>query len=232
MPGVRAILDAVQSRDLGYVGRQVAQNRPGLANLSYHWWSDGIARLDLPVNTWQADQLATVDRPYAQLRPFSEQLRAQRFDSHTWVCDFSMLVQGLAALANLDAHLRRAVADDRPLYAAFEIRNVLYKVPFFNSPAYIERCGRYGVPVITARTIAFPERPYFDTMLKISGAPAGEPNDEVSRNAAPYVITAPLMVMMLNAVGIVPDVQTFSEDVELWGNHGLEPEPPPSGGAH
>jgi hypothetical protein len=219
IPGVTISLDSVHSRSMGYIGRHIADNDPKFGTLSFHWWHDGVARLDIPLNTWKPTEFLTSDRRYKHLSKFVGEMNARRHND-TDICDFSMIVLSVSALLNLYNHLRSSINDHRALFAAFELRNVLYKVPFFNSAAYVSRCGANGIPIITERTIVFPEQPYFDNMIELDAvANVGDDQQPTNPALVPHVMAAPLVTAIMHATGIVPDIDTFATDGEMWSNH-------------
>ena len=206
-------LDTVYSRNGGYTGRQVSKNNPTYATVAFHWWHDGVARIEMPLNTFRFGDFGVSG--YAHTGSFMRELGLQKYTAAD-VCDFSMLALGIMALTNLHSHLREATGDNRPLYATFELRNVLYKVPFVNSEKYIARCRKYGVPVITDRTIHFHEEPYFDNMILL------EPDEDATAETKRLLLPVVLIAAILGSVGITPDDAAFAGDPDLWRNHHAE----------
>jgi hypothetical protein len=203
-------MDLIHSRDMGYTGRQVAKNDPKYATVAFHWWRDGVARMDIPLNTLKPKDF--IGGKYSHSDAFGRELARQRH-TDTDICDFSMLVLTITALTNLYNHLRNYTGDARPLYATFQLCNLLYKVPFFNSARYIARCGNDGVPVITDKKVIQSPEPYFDNMITI------DPSEKSEPQLVPYLMSAPLAAAIMSAVGVFPDVSSFMDDPDLWVNH-------------
>jgi hypothetical protein len=202
-------LDQVHASEFGFVGRQIEDNDPEFARLGMRWWHNGIARLDIPVNVWPLERFKSEPPRYRHSSEFVRELSAQRLFSRE-ICDFAFLVQAVAALTNLYVRLRESTGDFRPLYAACEMRNLFYRVPFFNSARYIDKCRRDGVPLLMERVIAFPERPYFDNMFLLldpfTGFGASD-SDPISSDALPYLRVHALTHWMFSSIGVVADVE-------------------------
>ncbi len=131
------------------------------------------------------------------------------------ICDFSMLVTAIAALTNLYLQIRKTRNDERRLYACAELRNLFYRVPFFNSSKFVDRCRANRMPIMTERVIVRPEEPYFDNMFELGSL---EP-DLAHPESRPYVLMAAVLGWILTGTGVVPDPTTFANDTELWLNH-------------
>ena len=206
-------LDHIHAADFGFFGRQVESNPAEFARLGIRWWHDGVARLDIPVNVWPGGQFK-IDQ-YSHSADFARELAAQRLASRP-VCDFSFLVQAVAALTNLYVRLRETMEDSRPLYAACELRNLFYRVPFFNSSKYLEKCREDGIPLLTERTVTFPRRPYFDNMLRVPNPTADvDPASAPAEAIVPYLRVVGVIHWMLSSVGIIADTDELF-DAEIY----------------
>jgi hypothetical protein len=225
--GISMPLQEVRSADFGFLGRQVEGNNPQYGTVALRWWQGGMARLDIPINTWDVEEFRRRSRGYRYADDFLTELIAQGHQD-AQICDFSRLIHIAVALMNMHHNIQKAAGDDRRIYAACELRNLFYKTPFFNSSRYVERCRTDRVPIITERTIVFPERPFFDNMFEISDDSSLEPSDESSSSVAdgakPFIRAAALLHWMLNTVGIVSDVDEMIGYSELWENHGAAVE--------
>ncbi len=82
------------------------------------------------------------------------------------------------------------------------------------------RCASDGVPVITDRTIIYPERPYFDNMFQVRAPDAENSGEMIAASAIPFVMTAGLIHWMLSSVGIATDPEDFVKDPDLYVLHG------------
>ena len=217
--GVSLPMQSVYSARGGYIARQIEKNDPGLATLALRWWHGGIARLEIPINTWPVNIFLENSKIHRYAQMFLSKVYEQGFKNIS-ICDFSLLIQCIAGLSNIFCHLRKEINDNRPVYATYELRNVFYKVPFVDSMKFIERCTSNGIPVIQDRVIKHSENPYFDNMLSL-------PNpEEVSYNSDgdkiqmyPYMFAAPIAYHILSAVGILLEVRQIVEDLEIWGHH-------------
>jgi hypothetical protein len=224
--GPSAPLEEVRSTQLGYAARQVERNNPELATMTFRWWHNGVVRLDIPINTWSSDDFLRHGGHYKCGNDFLHQLHSQHHDN-AQICDLSMLVMGLIALGNLYRHLLTCTGDKRRLFATFELHNVFYRIPFFNSARYISRCQSDGVPIILDRSIIFDEKPFFDTMFALpeltpTSISDHDPSSDEYMNscAQPYLMMGGVAGWILHAAGVVPEVQELADDTELWQHHG------------
>jgi Putative DNA-binding domain len=212
-------LQGISSCEFGYIGRYTEGNNPQLGTVGLRWWHGGVARLDIPINTWPVEQFKAAGAHYDCTNQFIELIKSQGH-KNAQICDFSQLVWVLAALTHTFLRIRAHTADTRPLYAACEIRNVFYKVPFFNSAKFMTRCASDGVPVVTDRTIVFPERPYFDNMFEVRASATDDSGETNPASAIPFIMTAGLIHWMLSSVGIATDPEDWVHDPDLYVLHG------------
>ena len=212
-------LQEVRSSEFGFIGRHAEGNNPQLGTAGLRWWHSGLTRLDIPINTWSEEHFRTAGAHYHSMSKFIELLESQGHKD-AQICDFSQLIWVLAALTHTCLRIRAHTLDARPLYAACEIRNVFYKVPFFNSSNFMTRCASDGVPVITDRSITCPERPYFDNMFEVRAPAADDSGEVIAASAIPFVMTAGLIHWMLSSVGIATDPEDFVKDPDLYELHG------------
>jgi hypothetical protein len=219
MSGPRLPMQSVYSASGGYVARQTANNNPGYACLGLRWWHDGIARLEIPANTFLVQEFIRRQEEYRHGKEFVTELLRQRLTrGDITICDFSHLLLCLASLSNMYLHLRRAISDNRRVYASYELRNVFYKVPFVDSLEYIKRASSCGVPVIQDRTIRQPESTRMYNMLSLSSETENpEASDADSVIEAATTFAAPIAFQVLLAAGIVHD-STHMADHEIWGS--------------
>lgn len=212
--GVSLPLQEVRSAEFGYQGRHVENNNPEYGTVALRWWHGGVARLDIPINTWNTTEFRDRSRGYKHADDFLAELVSQGHQN-AQICDFSWLIYIVAALTNMYTNIQRAVGDPRPVYAACELRNLFYKIPFFNSSRYVEKCRDDRVPIITDRLSICPERPFFDNMFEIEA----DVNTADPANANSFVRIATILQWMLNTVGIVSDLDELQGYSELWENH-------------
>jgi hypothetical protein len=220
--GISMPLQEVRSADFGFLGRQVEGNNPQFGTVALRWWHGGIARLDIPINTWSVEEFRQRPRAYRNTGAFLTELVNQGHQD-AQICDFSLLIYIAVALTNMHRNIQKAAGDDRRVYAACELRNLFYKTPFFNSSRYVERCRTDRVPIITERTIVCPERPFFDNMFEVSDKhlteQAEESGSSITDVGKPFIRMAGLLHWILNTVGIVSDVDEMIGYSELWENH-------------
>ena len=97
--GVWCPMQALQTTADGYLARQIDGNDPSLATLSFRWWHDGTARLDIPLNSYDFDSFSEVRDKHKYVDDFCELARRQGY-SNIKIVDYSLLAQALASLAN------------------------------------------------------------------------------------------------------------------------------------
>lgn len=209
-------MQSVYSTHGGYIARQVEKNDPGLACVSLRCWHGGVARLEIPINTFSVNDFIEKQGMHKHLQAFVSEIEKQHFKD-VQICDFSLLLISIAALSNIYLHLLKETGDSRPIYASYRLWNMFYKLPFADTIKYIERCSVTGIPVIQDRIIRHPETPYFDNMLLL---PTIDDNPNVSAEnkivAKPYIFSAPIAYHILNVTGVLPNIMDIDDD-EIWG---------------
>jgi hypothetical protein len=224
--GMSIGLDQFRTSDFGFAARQIFQNNAAFAALGLRWWHDGVARLEIPINVYSVDSFAANAPNYSRRAEFVSEVRKRNL-SELQICDLAMLVQVVAALSNVYFCLEQAVSDTRPIYAAYELRNLFYRLPFFNSSSFIDRCKEDGIPVLDERSVIDPEKPYFDNMFKLNvdwQHPESEESEPIPSAIVPYLRILGLISWMLSATGIVSGTEEFLENAELF-SHPLSPIP-------
>lgn len=222
MLGPTMPMQSIFSKQDGFIARQVENNDPGLANPSLRWWHLGAARFDIPLNTWTIDAFYENASEYKYASHFCSECRQQGF-TDTRICDVSYLIVSIASLLNCYFTLRKAIADTRPVYATYELRNVFYTLPFVDSQQYIERCANNGIPVIQDKVILLSEEPYFDNMISLFDSENPDDKlDDHNNHVIPFVYASPIAYSILNSIGALWDIPQMVEDNEIWGYHKMK----------
>jgi hypothetical protein len=205
----------------GYIARQVENNNPGLSCVALRWWHGGVARLEIPINTFSKGEFIKRLEKYKYAQRFCQEFDRQGFEDNA-ICDFSVLLGCLAALSNIYHHLLNETGDSRPIHASYELYNVFYKMPFIDSEKYLHRCFSTGIPVIQDRTIRYPRNPYFDNMPKLFDPKATtHTSNNRENNLFPYSFMAPIAYHILNSTGVISDISDI-HDEEVWTSYQLE----------
>jgi hypothetical protein len=89
--GMSMPLEEVRSAQFGYQGRQVTGNNPQYGTVALRWWHGDMARLDMPINTWNITEFSRRSRGYKHAEAFLGQLAEQRHED-ALICDFSQLI--------------------------------------------------------------------------------------------------------------------------------------------
>lgn len=210
-------MQSVYSAQGGYFARQVDKNHPCLACPGLRWWHGGVARLEIPINTFSIQDFIGQQGRHKYAEAFVLEVIRQGFKD-VEICDFSILLLCLASLSNMYRHLLKETGDNRPIYATYELRNVFYRLPFFDSMKYLERCSALGIPVIQDRITRYPTKPYLDNMLSLPGSEtAADMSSEDGIQFYPYVFITPIAYHILSAAGVFTDVDDVT-DAEIWGH--------------
>lgn len=221
--GISMPMQSISSAKNGFIAKQVEYNNPGLASPTFRWWEFGAARFDIPVNTYTIDNFLEKGPTRIYSSKFIDEVYKQGFKD-ILICDFSALIQNIAAFCNTYYHLRKIINDTRPIYATYELRNAFYKIPYVDSEHYIKRCSSNGIPVIQDRLIVFSEEPHYDDMIELTGYNKNKEKSSTDKNLLLPMITAvPIAYDILNTIGVLCEVTQLTKDNEIWGFHTLSP---------
>lgn len=210
-------MQSFYSAQSGYFARNVDKNHPGLACAGLRWWYSGAARLEIPINIFSIQDFNGQQGRHKYAEAFVSEVISQGFKDEV-ICDFSILLICLAALSNMYLRLLKETGDNRPIYATYELRNLFYRLPFFDSMKYMKRCSALGIPVIQDRIMRYPIKPYFDNMLTLPGSETNATTsaEDVTQFINPYVFITPIAFHILNAVGVFTGIDDVT-DLEMWG---------------
>jgi hypothetical protein len=78
-------MQSVYSAQGGYIARQVEKNNPGLACVALRWWHGGVARLEIPINTFSIHDFIRQQGRHKYAQAFVSELLKQEFkDVEIW----------------------------------------------------------------------------------------------------------------------------------------------------
>lgn len=215
--GVHAPMQGINSTADGFVARQIDKNDPSLATLTFRWWHNGMARLDIPLSCFDIARFLETHKKNKYARDYCI-LADEAGYSTIKIVDYSLFVQAVASLVNSYLHLLKVTEDTRDIYSCFTLRNVFHTSPFVDSKKFIERAQEFSIPLTVDNNIVVPQEPSEQNMLLIESAKRCVNLDtEEEYQAIPYLLSAPIVYRVFEAVGIAPEYKTFVDDTEAWG---------------
>ncbi len=215
--GVWSPMQALQTTANGYFARQIAGNDPSLATLSFRWWHDGRARLDIPLNSYDLKEFADMNGKHKYVEEFCGLARIQGY-SKIKIVDYSLLTQTLASLSNLYLQVLNFTGDERDTYSCFTLRNVFFTSPYVDSELFMERARVNSIPITTDNVISVPSEPREENMfLHTFSSRNVDFTSQEKYQPIPYLYTAPIFYKIFYSVGVVSSQGEFTKDMEAWG---------------
>ncbi|MCQ8127808.1 AlbA family DNA-binding domain-containing protein [Methylomonas rivi] len=214
--GVHAPMTAVHSAVNGFVARQIANNDPSLATLTFRWWHDGVVRFDVPLNLYDFSGFQETHEKNIYAKQFCRIAYERRYENMN-IVDYSIFPQVLAALTNCYLHMLKAIGDNRDVYSCFTLINIFHTSPYVDSKGFIERIESYSLPLTMDCEIVFPKEPTEDSMLIHQAALRdADCSDRETYQSVPYVFCGSIIYNIFTCVGLVSDINVF-EDTEMLG---------------
>lgn len=218
--GVSAPMPSIYTAPFGFIARHTQGNDPCNATMTFRWWHDGIARLDIPLNTFDFDNFQNQSHKYKYADKFLELSKKQGFSSIR-IVDYSMIILCIASLTNQYLHLLNCLNDKRDVYSCFTLRNVFNTSPFIDSRRFLENAEVFSIPTINDSNIVMPQNPTTESMFthkhKLLDDWRNNTSSDNKKHTAPYLFSAPLFFALLNSVGILSDITELFKDEEIYG---------------
>lgn len=215
--GMHAPMQAIYTTVGGYIARQTSKNNPNLALLTFRWWNDGRARLDIPLNQYDLDSFSENKERYKYSAQYCNLARELGYED-TKVVDYSILLLAAACLTNVYIHMLEHIEDDRDTYSCFTVRNVFHTSPYIDTISFINRLKNNSIPLTHERSISRPFSPTESNMFfhKKSNRDKRLAEDEFN-NLRPIIFSMSVIYTILESVGVENDPEQFIEDREAWG---------------
>lgn len=215
--GVHAPMQGVNSTADGFVARQIEGNNPSLATLTFRWWHDGVARLDIPLNVFDLEGFFETHDKNKYVKDYCGLAYGAGY-SDIKIVDYSMFVQAVASLANCYLQMLKETEDTRDIYSCFTLRNVFHTSPFVDSEKFIERAHKYSIPLTVDDNIVVPEDPSEENMFFHESSKRNVNFGSYEEyQPVPDIFSLPIVFRVFEAVGIVSDPDEFLDDIEAWG---------------
>lgn len=213
--GAFAPMDAVYASPGGFTARQTKNNNPTLPTLTFRWWHDGTARLEIPLNKYSLKALLESKAKYKHAEEFCTLAYQLNFEQTTLV-DYSWLLRATSGLANIHLHLSQKLEDNRDIFSCFVLKNISYTSPFLDTNQYLSRIKKFSLPLTVDNEIRQPFEPNQNNMFchKFHGV-ADQP-EEIAKQAKPLIFVAPLIFWILQSVGAIQKIEDWIDDSEMW----------------
>ena len=148
----------------GFVARQIENNDPSLATLTFRWWTNGSVRFDIPLNLYDLSDFSKTHEKNIYASQYCLIASENRYQDMK-IVDYSNFVQIVAALTNCYLHMLKATGDQRDVFSCFTLRNVFHTSPFVDSKGFIDRIKSLSLPLTMDREIVLPKEPSEDNMF-------------------------------------------------------------------
>jgi hypothetical protein len=221
--GPHAPMDTVYNAPNGFIARQTKGNDPSLPNLTFHWWHDGTARLEIPLNKYDLESLRKIGT-YHHAQDFCSLLRRINFEKAT-VVDYSSLLMAVSALSNIYLELLKILEDTRGVYSCCTLKNISYTSPYLDTAHYLSRIEKYSLPLNAENEIRLPSEPNQGNMYIHTYKSRFDLTENAdSAISIPMRFSAPLFGNILLSVGAIHNDTDWTEDMEMYGL-GIKPMP-------
>ena len=207
-------MDAIYSAPNGFSARQTKNNDPTLPTLTYRWWFDGTARLEIPLNKFTPAELAKSEK-YRHAKRFLGIARQSKFE-HATVVDYSYLLSAACALANIHLTLCELHDDKRDIYSSFILKNIAFTSPYLDTEKFLHGLEQFSLPLTTDDEVRQPKEPSQSNMFHHAFPNVAETTDELHTQAKPFIFMAPIISWILHSVGATQEVGDWTNDEEMW----------------
>jgi hypothetical protein len=210
--GLHAPMDAIFSAQGGFIARQTKLNDPSNPTLTFRWWHDGTARLEVPLNKYDLITFKEINH-FKHSENFCLLLKDLNFESAT-IVDYSMLLLAISGLSNIYIELLKILNDKRDTYSCFILKNISFTSPYLNTEKYLLRIKSHSLPLVAENYIAGPDEPHqgnmfcheFDSRFKY---------DEFAHGTVPIAFSLPLISNILRCIGAIQEGEDLLEDPEI-----------------
>jgi hypothetical protein len=198
----------------GMIARSVNVNDPYNLVLTWRFSSDGSSILSIPMSSAGAGSITVGGwlSGYEQEGPTIELIRQSRL-SASHLLDVNILVFVVIGAIAQQRRLMRAAKIKGPLYAKAALHNLWRRVPFLDTPTFVDFVQKYGLPVIQSNDEYAPPGKTFDSLfLTTEEKPDNGDDDPVVLQA---LEAAPLIAFIGNALGLPSEV-LLSSTGDWW----------------
>jgi len=179
----------------GVIARQTKGNNPLFENLTFRYWSNGDARITIPMNvTTQQDRQIR----FHPLRLRLAELLEEKGFRNVRIVDLSIFAAATASVIVKYLRLRELAGVDGPFFGKVRLDHVWRLVPFLNIEHYIRDVERFGAPLIQDDEVLCPPEHSSESLLRLGSLttpPDSKPFEGMST-------AFPLILATLRGAGI------------------------------
>jgi hypothetical protein len=210
--GMHAPMQAIYTTVGGYIARQIKNNDPNLALLTFRWWNDGRVRFDIPLNECDIEDLSSNNPNYKHAKRYCDIAHSLGY-KQTKVVDYTNLIFAVGCLTNTYIHLLKHLDDNRDTYSCFNIRNVFHTSPYIDAQSFIRSVENNSLPLTHENSISFPQIPSESNMIRHDRDKRRQSEKDILR---PILFSFPTIYIILEFVGAVSNVKELLEDRDIW----------------
>jgi hypothetical protein len=170
--GFSAPFENVFTTTDGFLARQVRDNDPLLAGLSFRWWSDGRAVVHIPINVYDFSHVGLQLDPMQ--KEFLQILRGHGFQKGR-VAEMSVFAAALAAAMDKYLLLREKAGVTGAFFGKVRLCGTWRLIPFINLRPYLEATKKYGFPVIQDGSMYCPPGTSKESLVELGEQWQGDP---------------------------------------------------------
>lgn len=196
-------MDNIYTCNGGFIARHVFDNYHGSGTITFRWWWDGTARIDIPLNQYNFSTLLKSSNQYKTVEAFlSKILQSSLRDESLLDCNY--LLKIIWCLIAKYLQLSDENNDKRDILSNFHLINLGYKIPYIDSQIYLDKIEEYSFPIILDDIISVPINPNESNMLVLK-------KNEIpdSGGLFPVFFSIPLIHRMFDSLGVSYDQETF-----------------------
>lgn len=158
----------------GAIARQVSTNNPSSQIFTYRYYSNGNARITIPINTFSVtEHLSSFHTHGVSAQPFVQAVRERGYTNFVAV-DLSRLLMIFGAIMTRYRHLLHEDSFEIPhIYYKIGIERVWRRIPFLDSSIFVNHIFKSGVPMIEVDNMTLPEDGLFQLDGEIPKHPEG-----------------------------------------------------------
>lgn len=139
----------------GYVARQTENNDPHSQVLTFKYWMDGNAKLELPLTVYRGEELRSIRTLSDHVDEFLSLIDTASLDRYRFV-DLNQLLISIASFGELVSKLHAHDGIDDPLRCAVFFNSLYGTTPYLDSQIYTKEVRNNGIAIVQHNDLAIP----------------------------------------------------------------------------
>jgi len=209
-------MDNIYSFEGGFVARHVFGNPHANNILTFRWWLNGTARLEIPLNRYNYATLSALQNGYKTIDEFLLKIFKSSLEDADML-DCNSLLNIIYSLILKYLQLTAIKNDKRDLLVNFHLINLGYNIPYFDSKVYLDKIDEYSFPIILDNLISVPTKPNESNMFTLKRDVAS-----FDTQLYPILFSIPLIVRLFESLGVSYDMDSLLSILGLKPDKKLE----------